>query len=277
MSIELPFEILAEGHFTREQLCIRWHEVVRETLPEIEEHIAEQWELRTAEAKRREQLLFNGAMARYLRHRVADAVLEIDAGPTDYRDFVGTNLFGSGFVEEWGWERFANPIGTTGTILSREGRIVLGRRSMRVAFHGGYLHTIGGALEASEVGPGGTIDGFASVRRELREELGLQEADIEAMECVGLIRDFDIWQPELLMEVRVRLSAEELAARAVGADAEREHVGLESCADEPGRIVDFIHAAAPIAPVAVGALMLHGKLKWGEEWYEGAKRDLGGG
>jgi 8-oxo-dGTP pyrophosphatase MutT (NUDIX family) len=274
MRTQLPYEILAAGHFAPGEVHISWRDELRPTTPALDAAIAEEWERRSAEAKEKNQILFNGGMARYLAHRLNGERLEIEAGPTDYRDFVGTNLYNGRRVNEWSWERFSNPIGTTGTIFSTDGMIVFGRRSARVAFHGGYLHTIGGALETDEVRADGTIDAFASTRRELHEELGLSQADITEMQCVGLIRDFQIHQPELLFEVRVSLSAEQLQARHTRADVEQEHLGLEWTPDDPGALVGFIHQAAPVAPVAIGALMLHGKLTWGEEWYGQASEEL---
>ena len=274
MSGRLPYTILAAGRFAKEQLRIAWTEQPRETTPEIERLIAAEWERRLAQAKEQGQILFNGELARYVAHQVRGGGLHITVGPTDYREFLGTNLYNGRRVEELGWQRFGNPLGTTGLILSAEDMIVLGRRSHRVAYHGGYLHTIGGALEKRDITDPAAIDCFAALLRELGEELSITEAEVGSMECIGLVRDTEIFQPELLFEVRLAVSTGELQARLDQTDAEQEHVGLECCPNRPEVVVNFLRAARPVAPVATATVMMHGLLTWGEEWYVQATEAL---
>jgi 8-oxo-dGTP pyrophosphatase MutT (NUDIX family) len=255
-------------------LCLDWSDEPRATLPEIERLIAVEWERRTAQAKETGQILFNGGLARYVGHQVGDGCLQITVGPTDYRDFVGTNLYNNRRVEEFGWRRFANPVGTTALIVSADGYIVLGRRSERVAYHGGYLHTIGGALEARDCADPEHIDAFAAVLRELSEEVKITDAEVTSIECIGLARDTEILQPELLFEVRVSVPADDLCVRLDRTDPQQEHVGLEYCPDRPEAVVDFLHDSAPFAPVAAAAMMLRGSLTWGDEWYGAATAEL---
>ena len=274
MDDTVPFELLAEGHFASGQLAIRWRDEPRPTTPELERMISAEWERRRADADRKGQILFNGQLARYLAHETRDGCLTLIVGPTDYRDFVGTNLYNNRRLAEFGRERFANPIGTTGMLIGRDGFLVLGRRGRRVAYHGGYLHTIGGGLEQDERRQDGTIDGFASLLRELNEELGITENEVMAIECVGLARDDEIHQPELLFEARIDLDREMLARRVDPSDPQQEHTELEFCLDRPEAIVEFLGAARPVAPVATAALLLHGKLAWGPEWFESACEGL---
>ena len=274
MADSVPFELLAWGHFEPGRLFVRWFEEERPTTATLEALIAREWEVRSAEARQKDQILFNGRLARYLRHTTRDNCLTLDVGPTDYRAFVGTNLYNNHRVAEFGWERFANPVGTTGLLISSDGMLVLGRRNQRVAFHGGYLHTIGGSLEAIDRAGEGAMDGFAGVRRELAEEVGITEADVLDIECVGLARDTQILQPELLFEVRIGIAVAALAERLDADDPQQEHTGLEFCPDRPDAIAEFLNRSKPVAPVATAALLLHGRLAWGEGWYGTACRAL---
>ena len=274
MADSVPFELLAWGHFGPGQLLVRWFEDVRPTTATLEALIAREWELRTAEAKQSDQILFNGSLARYLRHANRNDCLTLDVGPTDYRAFVGTNLYNNHRLPEFGWDRFANPVGTTGLLISSDGMLVLGRRNQRVAFHGGYLHTIGGSLEAIDRAGEGAMDGFAGVRRELEEEVGVTESDLLGIECVGLARDTQIHQPELLFEARVGVAAAALADRLDADDPHQEHTRLEFCPDRPDAIIEFLNRSKPVAPVATASLLLHGRLAWGESWYGTACRTL---
>jgi len=229
-----------------------------------------------ADCAARGALLYNGPLVRWRGHAIRDGVLHIDAGPTDYRAFVGTNLYCRERIEEIGRERFANPIGTTGTVVTADGWLVYGRRSQRVAWHAGYLHTFGGALEAVDVRPDGSVDAFAAIHRELTEELGVRAGEIACTECVGLIHDHEIWQPELLFEIRLRVDCVALMDRLNPDEQYQEHVSLEPVRDEPDALVPFIRRAAPVAPVGVGAICLYGRHRWGEQWYTRALRELYG-
>ena len=61
-------------------------------------------------------------------------------------------------------------LGISVALISRDQRLVMGRRNERVAYYPGRIHPFAGALE-----PADELDIFAAVRRELQEELGLAE------------------------------------------------------------------------------------------------------
>ena len=270
----LPFVVLACGSFRPEDVQVSVEPTARPTTPELERLIAEEWDRQTILASRAGRLLFDGRLLRYVRHEVAPAAdgaerLHLTVGPTCYRDFVGTNLFNHHRLGEIAWESFANPIGTTATLITGDGCLCYGRRSQRVAYHGGHVHTFGGALEEQDLAADGrSVGAYASLLRELREELNLDRGDLAEAWCVGLIRDKEIWQPELLFDVRTELSVAELSERWSSAEAKDEHVELVTCRNEPTAIVPFLLACGAIAPVGIGAIFLHGRRLWGEAWFE---------
>lgn len=257
--------VQACGRFPRERVRVTFDAAPRPSTPALDAFIAEEWQRQIALAEGTQRMLFNGEMLRYVSHSVeAEAPrqrFEMMVGPTCYRDFVGTNLYGGHWLERVGWESFSNAVGTTATILTADGMICYGRRSQRVAFHAGHVHTFGGALEMNDRAADGSVDVFGSLRRELREELALTSDDIAAIECVGLIRDKEIHQPELLFEARVRLTADEIRVRWESAEAKDEHEGLVSFRDDSAAIDEFISTCGAIAPVAVGALEIHRRLR----------------
>lgn len=269
----LPFVVLAFGRFTPDRLHIARETSPRETTPQLDAAIAETWALQLRAAQAAGRVLFNGDMLRYIAHEThgspADGqVLRLRVGPTCYRDFVGTNLFNRHRLDEFGWHRFSNPIGTTATVVTADGYLCYGRRSASVSYHAHHVHTFGGALEDADAGPDDRVDGFGAVQRELHEELALERSDIREIVCAGLIRDREIHQPEMLFEARVKLTADEVVERWRGAESRDEHAELECLRDKPDAIAPFIAGCGPIAPVAVGALLLYGRGRWGEKWYK---------
>jgi hypothetical protein len=271
------FDVEAFGVFDPAHVAVRFDDAPPLALPPaLEALIAEAWAAKEATSRRSGALLFNGRIVKLLGSRVRDGVLHLRTGPTDYRTFVGTNLANPHRIAELGRDCFANPIGTTATIISNDGYLLYGRRSQQVAYHQGYLHTFGGGLEEREVGPDRTIDVFASVLRELDEELHVAAYEVARMICVGLIRDREIHQPELLFDADVALSRDALLARLNLDDPHQEHTAVESVPDQPDALIPFIRSAGLIAPVAVGAILLHGRRRWGDRWYTNARRDLFG-
>jgi 8-oxo-dGTP pyrophosphatase MutT (NUDIX family) len=261
----LPMIVQACGRFPLERVRVTYDPVPRPSTAALDAFIAEEWERQLALAKGTQRVLFNGEMLRYVSHAVRSTpsgeTFEMTVGPTCYRDFVGTNLYGQRWLGRVGWECFSNAVGTTATILTTDGMICYGRRSERVAFHAGHVHTFGGALEMNDRAADGSVDVFGSLQRELREELGLTPDDLESLDCVGLIRDKEIHQPELLFEARVRLTAAQVRSRWETAEAKDEHAEVVTLEDRAESIELFIKSCDLIAPVAVGALEIHEQLK----------------
>jgi hypothetical protein len=258
------------------QVRVAWSSEVPPADPALEAMIARTWDDCVREARAGGIDLFNGRLARYLRHRVDNGILRIEVGPTDYAAFLGTNYHNPHRAAEFGWEHYSNPLGTSATVITSDGWLLYGRRSRYVACHAGYVHTFGGGLEADECEPIGHCDIFDSILRELEEELSLAGEDIERAICVGLIRDAIVRQPELIFDVHVRPSREQLEKRLEASPSAQEHDAIVAVRDEPETAVPFILAHRPIAPVAVGALLLHGRRRFGEAWYEAAMVALQG-
>jgi hypothetical protein len=269
------FSVDAFGHFAPDQLRIVWHDEPRPPHLEIDAMVAEAWERSCAEARRDGRRLFNGRLVRLLRHRLTDGVLTLDVGPTDYANFLGTNYLNHDRGDQLGWEHFGNSIGTTATVITSDGWLLYGRRSDRVACHPGYIHTFGGGLEADERRSDGTLDAFASVCRELGEELIVQADEVIEVVCLGLIRDAWLRQPELIFDARLDLTRSELETR-IAHDHEQEHEAVVAVRAEPEAALPFLTTAVRIAPIAVGAVCLHGRRRFGEEWYASMMDELAG-
>ena len=91
---------------------------------------------------------------------------------------------------------------------------------------------------------------------------------------MGLLRDKEIHQPELLFEARVDMSSSAIKARWKQAEGRAEHAGLEFFSHQPQAVIDYIQQCDLIAPVASGALFLLGLHEWGMDWYEKAASQL---
>jgi 8-oxo-dGTP pyrophosphatase MutT (NUDIX family) len=191
----------AVGEFAPGAVTARWVADTRPRIPQIEAAIESAWR----EASRRlGPKLFDGPMCRLESFR-ASATLELNVSPTTYRIFVGTNLSNPQFAQQYGPAALANAIGVSSIVRSRDGFIVMGRRSDSVAYYPHRVHTFGGTLE-----PHDPLDVFAEARRELMEELRIADRQVEQIKCVGLVEDPALHQPELIFRADVHLDAAEL-------------------------------------------------------------------
>jgi len=271
---ELPFLVDVYGLFGPDQLRIVYREEPAPAIPAVEAMVAQTWDEQMKLARQRGFHLYNGHIVRLLRHRVEDTHLLMEGGPSDFAHFVGTNYLNYHRADEFGWDVFGNPIGVSGILITCDGWILYGRRNQKVACHPGYVQAFGGSLEMQERQPDGTFDAFACVLRELQEEAGVQPEDVKKTVCLGMARDRQIRQPELVFDVRIRQSREEMANRLRYDDPEQEHEEIVACREAPEAIVPFVQQMAPVSPVAIGALFLHGRQHFGSRWYEQASQDL---
>lgn len=267
-----PFMLDLYGLFSREHVRVEWRHNAASVHPEIE-RLKAAWPRHVEETTARGGVLFNGQMVRCLGHRLTDGRLVIEAGPTDYATFFCTNYLNSTLGDQIGWEHFANPIGISANVLTPDGWALYGRRNQKVACHAGWVHTFGGTVDEDDRDDAGNVDVFASMIREVREELSVSDNEVAEIVCLGMIRDPAIRNPELIFDVRLRCDLGELRARILPDDP--EHASIAACPDRADACLDFIRQAQPIAPVAVGSLCLHARRRFGDDVYASLVEGLG--
>ncbi|RJP36806.1 MAG: hypothetical protein C4547_06695 [Phycisphaerales bacterium] len=265
-----PFEVAAFGRWKYGQLTTEWVLALRPAHAEIDELIRVTWDEQLAQAARSGRMLYNGQMGRLSRFEATPARLHLVVGPTCYRDFVGTNLFNAAAVRAVGEAYLADPVGVSSTAITSDGYLLFGRRNDRVAYHPGYLHTFGGALEEPDRLEAGGYDPFLAALRELCEELAIVAEEVSDLSCIGIVRDASLRQPEVLFDATLKLTRDEVLARFDRGAEQQEHSAIEWLFDGPDEVVPFLERSVRVAPILEGALMLHGRLNWGQDWYEQA-------
>ena len=230
----------AVGNYPPGSVRAKWVADSRPRVPQIEAAIEAVWK----EASRRLKL-FDGPICR-LESFQAGSTLDINLSITSYKIFFGTNLANSQFAKLYGPATLANGIGVSSIVLSRDGFILMGRRSESVAQYPLRAHTFGGTLE-----PHDPLDVFAEARRELIEELGIDDRDIESIACIGLVEDTTLHQPELIFAARIGRSVAQLEQSL----DPREHESLIKIPAQPGPLAAALQDRA-LTPVGGAALML---------------------
>ena len=235
-----------------------WVESTRPAVPEVEALIERAW----SDAMARPGVhLFDGPMCRLERASVSPQPqgrrLRLLLSPTSYKVFLGTNLTHPELAERYGPSILANPVGVSPALDTSDGFLLLGRRSGSVAYHPNRIHPFAGALEPADAG-----DVFAAVRRELREELSLEDADLTELRCTGLVEDAALRQPELIFRAHSRLTR----ARVEASVDRVEHRGIWS-PEASRQGIESILGDPELTPIAVATLLLWGRARFGEDWF----------
>lgn len=265
-----PFLVDVLNRYDWPQVIQSWSVVPRTTSQALDLQIAQTWDAETALAREFNRVLFNGKLIRLIRCVESPDSLRLELGPTDYRDFIGTHLQNAEAAAAVGFDALSHALGVSAVVMTSDGFLAFGRRSEHVASHRGCLHPIGGMLEQADLRPDGTCDLADALRRELCEELDLHPEEINTISLIGLARDLTLLQPELLFDASISLTRAKLLDRFQPALSHGEHERLELAPDEPDRLLPFLEHTPSVTPIAQACVLIHGRHRWGVEWYERA-------
>jgi hypothetical protein len=238
------YDVRAAGDWSPQQVAVTWSPASsRRIVPEVERAIDDAW--RDA-ASRLGDKLFDGPLCRLERWAASPQRLELTLSRTSYRAFLGTNLFNAQFGATFGDEVLANPVGVSAALRTADGFLLLGRRNESVAYHPNRVHPFAGSLV-----PRDRMEVFDEIRRELREELHLEAADVPDIRCVGLAEDRALRQPELMFVATTTRTRGELAAQLDRA----EHHDIYAVVADPADVRRAM-ADPRLTPIAVASLTL---------------------
>ena len=205
--------------------------------------------------------LFDGPMCRMESWSASPEQLRITLSRTSYRAFLGTNLVHPELADRFGPAVMSDPVGVSVALESSDGWLLFGRRNGWVAYYPNRVHPFAGALE-----PRDAARVFDAVRRELAEELAIEPRDVGEIRCTGIVEDQALRQPELIFRATATLARQQIEAKL---DREEHHATYPVAVRE-----DTVAAALrdpALTPVGVAALLLWGRVHFGEEWF-GAQR-----
>ncbi len=267
-SSNLSYGIDVLGPIDPEQVLQRIVSEPRGTSARIEAAIEQTWQAELALARETGTQLFNGSLVRVVNSKIHESLLELTLSETTYREFLGTNLHNPNLVRAEDNNCFADAMGTSMLVKTKDGHLALGRRSENVAYHAGLIHPFGGMLETTDRKADGSFDLSGSILRELLEEVGVKQSEVKHLTILGIVRDRHIHQPEMLFEGQVELNRVELEARFLNARDHSEHSHLEFVPDHPAVILRFLNETNELTPVAQAMLTLHSRINRGEDWDE---------
>jgi 8-oxo-dGTP pyrophosphatase MutT (NUDIX family) len=162
------------------------------------------------------------------------------------------------FADEFGPDVMANPVGVSPALQTSDGFLMLGQRNVSMAYYPGRIHPFAGCMEPSDA------DIFTAVRRELAEELSFTPQDIADIQLTGIVEDTNLRQPELIFSVTSILTRQQIEARLDRV----EHLGIWAIPATAENVKSTIFKNDQLTPVAIAALLLWGRIHFGEPWFQ---------
>lgn len=264
----LEFEILARGLYRRDQLDITYDPSLRMPVTSsIQQWMDTLWQQKLAIAHEKGTRLFDSQLFRLEQATASpDGILHLVLGNTSYKEYVTTRELD--FASGRNRSELSNALGVCSVVETSDGYILLDRRQGVDAYVGRY-HVIGGFFErdldmttGTEVQP----DPFAAVSREIREETGIQSADIREQFCLGAVYDLMLPHCELCFLTRLNISLQEVHTRVPEEDEIKQLHTLHVTAEN---LRDFILTNhGNISPTGEPNLLMYGAVKFGEGWWD---------
>jgi len=146
--------------------------------------------------------------------------------------------------------------------------ILLDKRQGVETYVGRY-HVIGGFFERNlDMATHMAMpDPFAAMRREIREEVGIQEADISTQYCLGVVYDMVMPHGEMCFLTQLTISLDEVIHQRMPEDDEIKE--LQTLKVSAQSLRDFLVANhGNISPTGEPNLLLYGSWKFGERWFK---------
>jgi len=259
------------AQYTPEQIVPATSPALRTNHADVEQLIEQVWQKETARAEQEGRTLFNGRLCRLVDYEASERQLRLSLGEVSYKEFLGTNLTQAHVRYLHGADVLANPLGVSAALVSKDGYVLLGRRSRKVVYHAGRIHPVGGMVEPPSR-PGQLADPAGDMLHELQEETGMAPERVAEQVCLGLVRDKHIVQPELVFDIRLDATVTEVLRGKDHAVDGEEHSEFVPVRSHPSAVVTFIEQQfAALTPVALATLLLYGQRHWGSGWFAAAR------
>ena len=217
MQNDLDFSILIPNTFTEKQLKLHLLKGEKRYPQYIENRVELEWE------KAEKKNIFNGNVYSLIKYELIEDELHYWLQKTDYKHFWATNLQLSNSLKS---TDLASILAVCAVIETSDSKIIIGKRSSKLAESKSVWHVIGGSID--QISKSETA--FNAIRKEMREEIGLESDDIEKVECIGLGRNNKISKPEFLFYVICNITSEKLKSKmsiAIDIDEHTEYRFIE--------------------------------------------------
>src|SRR5437870_7127083 len=196
------FAILARGLYRPDQLAITYDPSLRmPTTPAIQQWMDTLWQQKLAIAQEKKIPLFDSQLFRLVSAEShPGGALRLVLGNTSYKEYVTTRE--PEFARGRSRQQLGNALSVCSVVETNDGYILLDKRQ-GVDFYAGRYHVIGGFFERDLDMATTQPDPFAAIRREIREETGIQLKDISEQYSLGVVYDLTTPHAEMCFLTRL--------------------------------------------------------------------------
>ncbi len=261
----IEFTILARGLYRPDQLIIKYDPAQRmPKTAEVQAWMDEEWERQLAQAREQGRRLFDEPLFRFIAAGAQqDGTLHLSLGDTSYKEYVTTRT--PAFAQAHKQQEPGNPLAVCSVVETNDDYILLDRREGVDVYVGRY-HVIGGFFERDR-DMGKLPDPFAAMRREIREETGVQPTDIQEQYCLGVVYDLATPHAEMCFLTRLNISlAEVLHHRTPEEDEIKQLRPLQVTSESLREFILVNHGN--ISATGEPNLLLYGEWKFGKKWLD---------
>lgn len=262
----VEFEIIARGFFGPNQLVLSYDPSLRMTIPpEIQTWMDTFWQEKLAQAKAQNTRLFDAPLFRFVEASIQDDRLHILVGDTTYKEYVTTRV--PEFAASRARRELGNALSICSVVETSDGYILLELREGVDVYVGRY-HVIGGFFERNlDMAVGSAQpDPFAAMRREIREETGIQSTDISEQYVLGIVYDLATPHAEICFLTRLHIPLSDVRVRQPEDDEIKQLHTLQITAENLRTFLLRYHGN--ISATGEPNLLLYGAWKFGMNWYK---------
>src|SRR6266566_3016419 len=262
----LEFEILARGLYHPDQLDITYDPSLSMHIsPAIQEWMDTLWQQKLATAQHKAVPLFDSQLFRLVSIGTrVDGTLRLVLGNTSYKEYVTTRE--PEFARGRARQGLGNAFSVCSVVETNDGYILLDKRQGVDVYEGRY-HVIGGFFERDLDMATTQPDPFAAIRREIREETGIQTLDISEQYCLGVVYDLETPHGEICFLTRLNISLNEVMHNRTPEEDEIKQLLSLPVTQESLR--EFIvNNHGNISATGEPNLLMYGGWKFGEEWFD---------
>jgi 8-oxo-dGTP pyrophosphatase MutT (NUDIX family) len=192
---------------------------------------------------------------------LTDGCLSLTLSDIDFRSCIGSGS--NRFLTAFPQAPQANPFTVCVAFVTADRQIVLEKRH-RIDARRRKYHVIAGFMEREYDALDKHPNPFDTIRREVREELGLVLDS--PLYVTGLVHA--VYGSELCFYCRLPISFEHLIVHKADTETDSEIDALEALEDSPSAVASFLASHnADFVPSGRACLLLYGREAYGESWY----------
>jgi 8-oxo-dGTP pyrophosphatase MutT (NUDIX family) len=243
--------------------------------PTIQQWIDILWQQKLTLAQQKNIPLYDTPLFRLIRATTQpNGNLHLTLGNTTYKEYVTTRE--PAFAHNRPRKELSNALSVCSVVETTDRYILLDKRQ-GVDVYAGRYHVIGGFFErdldttetyattATSATSATNPDPFAAIRREIREETGIQAADIAEQYCLGVLYDLATPHAELCFLTRLNIPLNQVHQRVPEENEIKQLLSLYVTEESLRNFILTNHGN--ISATGEPNLLLYGSLKFGEKWF----------